>query len=315
MAGVPRRVECADGSLFECDDDTGLDRWLDAHRPAGRAGRLLHAVEGRGALVAGIALLTVAVLAAGYRWGVPAATGAVVERLPIAALESLSDGAMDTIDAHWAEPSGLPEAERDAIGARFDALVAGLPDDGLDYRLHFRDIDGTPNAFALPNGEIVITDALVALAGGPDEVDAVLLHEIGHVRARHGLGTLLQSRAVSLAIALGTGAEGGFAELSATLANALLGAGYSRRAETEADAFAFDAMAALDRDPASFARIIRRLGGGGAEGAADEGRDDGTGDASALGWLASHPDSRARAREALRASERWRAGRATGEDG
>src|ERR1044071_7632720 len=43
----------------------------------------------------------------------------------------------------------------------------------------------TVNAFALPGGQIFITEALLKLLGSEDEVAGVLGHEVGHVLARH----------------------------------------------------------------------------------------------------------------------------------
>lgn len=53
------------------------------------------------------------------------------------------------------------------------------------------------NAFALPDGTLVVTDELVELAGdNDDEVLAVLAHELGHIHERHGL-RLLRTQGLS----------------------------------------------------------------------------------------------------------------------
>jgi|GEM_PF-1479320 len=55
------------------------------------------------------------------------------------------------------------------------------------YQLRFREMPGwdddtqIANAFALPSGDILVTDRLMEMAGKPEELDAILLHEIGHV--------------------------------------------------------------------------------------------------------------------------------------
>lgn len=120
-----------------------------------------------------------------------------------------------------------------------------------------------PDAFALPNGQIVVLDCLVELAETPDEIDSVLLHEIGHVKPRHGVRTLLQSRVIALITTLASGFASGLSELTSQRGSQLLRSAYSRDVEREADAFAFDALAASERDPAAFAAIIRTLAGEG----------------------------------------------------
>ena len=58
------------------------------------------------------------------------------------------------------------------------------------------------NAFALPGGDIVVTDALVKLVGEGDGLTGVLAHEAGHVEYRHGLRQVIQSSAIGATAAL-----------------------------------------------------------------------------------------------------------------
>ena len=45
---------------------------------------------------------------------------------------------------------------------------------------------GTPNAFVLPGGKVVVFTGLLDLLGGDrDQLAAVLAHETAHVLARH----------------------------------------------------------------------------------------------------------------------------------
>ena len=45
----------------------------------------------------------------------------------------------------------------------------------------------------LPDGQIVLLDELVQMPADEEEVLAILAHELGHVRHRHGLTQLIQS--------------------------------------------------------------------------------------------------------------------------
>jgi len=290
-----RRVEWPDGSMLELDGESaGLDERLAGRGGRSRAAAWLHRAERGPAWIALGAVLTLGIAGLTYGFGLPVAARMAVERLPVSAFERLSAGAMESLDDGWLAPSHLPAARSERIQARFQALVAGLPPDGFDYRLHLRRMDDTPNAFALPNGEIVMTDALIGLSTDPEQIDAVLLHEIGHVRLRHGVATLLQSRSIALVMTLATGSASGLGELGAGFATQVLTSGYSRRAESEADAFAFERMALNDRDPGAFATIIDALGSAGGS--------------PVPGWLQSHPGTEDRAEAARRASGRWRDG-------
>lgn len=79
-----------------------------------------------------------------------------------------------------------PEAQAivDYIGER---LVASTVAQSSDYPFEFYllDDDNTINAFALPGGQIFITNALFNRLQTEDQLAGVLGHEIGHVIARH----------------------------------------------------------------------------------------------------------------------------------
>ena len=83
------------------------------------------------------------------------------------------------------------------------------------------------NAFALPNGTIVVTDDLVKLAEHDDELVAVLAHEIGHVVSRHALRRVLQDSGVMLLVAGITGDIVSISSLAAALPTLLIEAKYS----------------------------------------------------------------------------------------
>jgi Zn-dependent protease with chaperone function len=88
------------------------------------------------------------------------------------------------------------------------------------------------NAFALPNGVIILTDRLVRELT-PDEIKAVLLHELGHVYFHHPTQMLIEDQVASAAIILLAGygdAYGWGAKL--------LSLGNSREHEKQADLFA-----------------------------------------------------------------------------
>lgn len=90
------------------------------------------------------------------------------------------------------------------------------------------------NAFALPGGRIFLLDGLIQQSRTPDELAAVLAHEIGHVRHRHATQQMLESGLIWGAIALLAGDVSG-GGLIAGLGQTLLGSAYSREHEREAD--------------------------------------------------------------------------------
>src|SRR5690606_2182906 len=125
-------------------------------------------------------------------------------------------------------PSRLPAERRAALQDRFAELVAGLPREA-DYRLDFRYAAAIgPNAFALPGGQILMTDQLVELAERDEELLAVLAHEAGHHEHRHGLRGALEDSAVLVVIGFMFGDVSGAGSLSVSVPTLLLQTGFSR---------------------------------------------------------------------------------------
>jgi len=116
------------------------------------------------------------------------------------------------------------------------------------------------NAFALPGGKIYLLDGLLEKAQNPDELAAILAHELGHVKHRDGLRKLVQTGGTSFLIGLLFGdVTGAGAVLFA--GRSLLDASYSRDAERDADSFASQTMGMLGRSAAPLGELLLRLPG------------------------------------------------------
>lgn len=112
-----------------------------------------------------------------------------------------------------------------------------------------------PNAFALPGGRIGINSGLLRVAQTPDQLAAVIGHEIGHVIARHGNERLTQQlgiQAVLMVIGLASDSE-----VSSDALIRALGLGsqlgitlpFSRAHEVEADRIGLQLMARAGFNP------------------------------------------------------------------
>jgi predicted Zn-dependent protease len=114
------------------------------------------------------------------------------------------------------------------------------------------------NAFALPDGTIVITDELVALLDGHDDtLLGVFGHEYGHVHRRDGMRALARLALVSMATGV---ALGDFSTVLAGVPALLAQLGYSRDAEREADEMAARVLTASGRRPEVMTVLFERLG-------------------------------------------------------
>jgi len=119
------------------------------------------------------------------------------------------------------------------------------------------------NAFALPGGYVVMFDGLISAAATPEEVAAVLAHEIGHVAARDPTRIALRSAGSIGVLGLLFGDfAGGFVVLG--VANTMIEASYSQAAETAADSFAHERLKSAGVRPDALAEMfqtMRKLGG------------------------------------------------------
>ena len=171
--------------------------------------------------------------------------------------------------------------------AALEAMTRRLTErQDLQYDLTIAVFDNrTVNAFAAPGGHVVILRGLIDKASSPDEVAAVLGHEIGHVESRDVTRNALRSAGSAglLSLVLGDFAGGGAAVL---IAEWTLNASYTREAEAEADLFALGMLDASGTDANGMADFFDKI---------TELQNRGS---AMPGFLASHPDSAGRANAA-----------------
>ena len=215
-------------------------------------------------------------------WGLPYATQRMADLVPPSQERRLGDAVMSRQIAMMgvgADPiCTTPEGEQ-ALRRLSDRLLAGV-------RLHVPvtlEVVRSPmvNAFAAPGGRVAILSGLLETASGPDQVAAVLAHELGHVAHRDGLRSILRQAGTQglMTLFLGDLASGSLAGLT----QMALAASYSREMETEADAFAHRMLtdAGLPSGAlADFFRSLQRMQGERTEGFARH--------------FSSHPDLDAR---------------------
>ncbi|HRO67268.1 MAG TPA: M48 family metallopeptidase [Pseudobdellovibrionaceae bacterium] len=145
-----------------------------------------------------------------------------------------------------------------------DAITGVLPEKRKWEVVVFK--EDTANAFAVPGGHIGVHTGLLKVAKTPDQLAAVLGHEVAHVLAEHSRarvseqllttgvlavgGVLAQKEGKDyrlLMAALGLGAQFGI-----TLPN-------SRAQETEADVMGLDFMAKAGFNPEESVRLWRNM--------------------------------------------------------
>ncbi|HUP90718.1 MAG TPA: M48 family metallopeptidase [Solimonas sp.] len=252
LGAAPRKLSFADGAFCEVRDHAAFE---EALRTSGIAEGRVDLLQ-RSWHVAVVSLaIALAAAVAGYIWGLPALAGVVARSIPPEITRYLSGQTLEFLDGHWLQPSKMALAQRHQLGRAFARLQR--PDGGgTHYQLLFRTSPQIgANAFALPDGSIVLLDELVELAD-ESEIMGVLAHELGHVEHRHGLRMLVQGTIVGAFAAWWIGDT---STLLAAVPAALAQAHYSRGFETQADQYAVAMLRANGISPARLADLLEKL--------------------------------------------------------
>ncbi len=256
VGNTPRRIEFADGALFETLDHAQVDNWL-ANR--GDSPGWIHRLESKTAYALSALFLVVVFITISATLGIPWSSKYIAQVLPASITVPLGDSAMESMDKLVFYPSKL-SAERIAeLQAQFKQLLP-TEDTEYEYQLLFRGGGQIgPNAFALPNGTIIMTDELVGLADFDEELQAILLHEIGHLQYRHSLRQIIIHTSLAVLTTTLTGDITAAGSLVVGAPNVLMDASFSREMETEADTYSLQQMQRLGLDTTHFANIMERL--------------------------------------------------------
>jgi beta-barrel assembly-enhancing protease len=137
------------------------------------------------------------------------------------------------------------------------------------------------NAFALPNGYILIYSGLILNSDNQEELSGVISHEIAHIELNHIMKKLVKEMGLSVLISMTTGNGG--TEIIKEAAKMLSSTAYDRSLEREADKRAVDYLIEAKINPEPFADFLYKL-------STNEGRNH-----KYLNWISTHPDSKERA--------------------
>lgn len=243
------------------------DRWAalrttDASRRSGRAFGLFGGLGCLTLLVGGVC--------SGV-WMMP-----VLNFLPLELDEQL--GQLASVDLLAGATRCNDKAATAAVQTVLDRLTGALDDPPFTYQITLID-DPTINAFALPGGYMIVHSALLADTTSPDELAAVLGHELTHTNDRHGMRALAQNAGIQVLFATLLGDASTAVQVLAAGSSQLQTLQFSREQEREADERGVRLMNAAGYDPQAAASFHARM-------AADEGELE-----RALSWVSTHPAS------------------------
>lgn len=259
IGNIARNITLPDGSEFITRDNHSVDALISGQGMKRQT--WVHKLEEfhprLGVLLLAIILLSVAI----YRYAIPILVEVAIYVTPPVVTELMSQSTLQTLDKVVFSETTLSTQRQEELQASF-ALIAKASQSGVSkFTLNFRQGGQIgPNAFALPDGTLVLTDELVDLANGDDELLlGVLAHEIGHVEKEHSLRQLYRAAGVTGLIFLIGGDVGAGVEDAIVQGAGLVTLSYSREAEAEADRHSIELMHKIGKDPVAIARFFELI--------------------------------------------------------
>ena len=247
-------------------------RALPLHRR--RSGRTRTLVLSLAAAAASVAALVFV--------GIPALSGVLAQRTPLSFERQMGESFDAQVGLALPACTGK---EGQAALASFGRRIGQAGDSAFDIRVRAVHAPMV-NAFALPGGSILVTDELIDMAETPDELSAVIAHEVAHVEKRHVMQAVWRSLGFGLLLDAVVGGGSGAGQQAVLLAGSATNLRYSREAEAEADARGQELLHVQGLSSQGMAAFFQRLSAKG----------EGARSAAVKELLSDHPDSARRVR-------------------
>ncbi len=253
LGNTPRTISFPDGATLIVNESEALETALASTSLS--SSFAASAPNKKRWVIASVCAL-IAFVALGYAYVVPRTAKGIAFALPDKVLLAIGDGAIGTFDRMGFAETKLPEARRNEIIRNFTALKPHVGKTKVRRILFRSSPEHGANAVALPDGTMVVTDELIALAQNDAQIMGVLCHELGHVAYRHGAQNVVQGAMIAafLSVYLGD-----FSTIVTGAAATLAASRYSREAEREADDYSIAMMKANNLPPAALAQLLARM--------------------------------------------------------
>jgi Zn-dependent protease with chaperone function len=298
VVGLPHVLRLASGAHLQIDHDLMPADWFPRHH---RLERWVDWLERRWpAAAAGVVVIVVALVCL-FEFGLPWAADRVATHLPPTLEHAMGVQSLAALEGHVLLPTTLKAERQSHYQALFQHFVLGVH--GLpEVRLRFYNAPMVgANAFAMPDGTVVFTDALAKVIPDDEAFIAVIAHELGHQAHHHMLRQVLRGSGVFIVAGMLMGDVTSVGGIAAGVPTFLVNAHYTRGFEADADSFAFAALAQQGIDPVAFTHAMQALQKAHPDMAAGE---------QDMRYVSSHPMTAERMARANEASRAFRAKRA-----
>jgi beta-barrel assembly-enhancing protease len=156
---------------------------------------------------------------------------------------------------------------------------------GSHYKYQFYVVENKDiNAFAVPGGTIIVNSGLLQKTDSPNELAAVLAHEVQHVEQRHSLKNMLNSAGIAAVVLLVLGDSNAVMMIMAQQISTQY---FSRQVEAEADLKGLHLLDKNHIDASGMATFFKKM-------EAEYKNNDGVVKKGGPTWFSSHPETLAR---------------------
>lgn len=255
LAEIPRYLYLPDGATIESPDNASIDAVLSSRR-RGRVQSIIHFLETKSAIAAAATSVILLTVAGTLYFGLPGMAQKLASRVPPEIDKQVGEQALEAFRPYMDNSVATIQARR-RVQTQLRRLLPGVSDVDLPRIIFCR--LGTANAFALPGNNIVLSMEFLNLVKHEDELAAVLAHELGHLKYRHGIQNLFRNSLALLFVATLTGDLSSLSRFGGTIPLMLVQNGYSRSFERAADRHALSAMIAAEIPPRRFSSILARM--------------------------------------------------------
>jgi len=258
LGNMPRSIYLPDNRVCETQENDAIDALLK-RMGRDRTGSLLHFLESKFRYLLAAIAITGLFSYLFIVFILPVLAKETAQKLPASVVYRLDASTLSTLDKTLLKPSALPQARQDTL-RRYFLHYVNTAQEWPKVHILFRSGGKVgANAFALPDGSIVFTDDLIAMAKDDRELLSIFFHELGHVQKRHALQSVLQDTAFYLLLSSITGDVTTASSAFALLPTMLVESSYSRNMELEADDYAYEMMRRYHIEHKYFATIMTRL--------------------------------------------------------
>jgi Zn-dependent protease with chaperone function len=256
LASVPREISLYDLGLVVVDSTPAVDTWLASNGIQNKVSKL----ESSKSTVLFCAVLIPIFLYGFFKYLIPSSAILFAEYVPESLVNIASKHTLSALDSSILSDTSLDNETQNNYQNMWHDIISKI-DVPTQFNIQFRQSETMgANAFALPNGTIVITDELVELIGdNHDLLTAILLHEIGHVEHKHSMRLVSETLATSIAVNYFFADLGGLVEFFAGVSNTIVQNQFSQKLEWEADNYSLSKLDELGIDRENFANAMQKL--------------------------------------------------------